>query len=533
MQHYSQSFTIPDIRNFIPEKVKPWILLAFFFVYQLSGGVYMASVSEMKGSLALMQEDIMMAGYASLVGLALTFTIMFRLKFRFPAKNSLITTALGLIICNFICIHTHSIPVLVATCFVAGFFRMWGTFTCNTNIQLWITPKRDMAVWFCYICLFVQGFIEISGLSAIYTAYLSTWEYMHWLIIGVLLCLTLITLIIFRHYRSMPKLPLYGIDWMGMILWAVTVLCAIFVLNYGDHYDWFQSVYIKMGTVFGLTALALNLWRASFIRHPFINLKTWTFRNVWLTFLLYIVLDILLSPSHEFEHIYTETILGYDSLNAISLNWAVLLGIVCGSLFMYQMFALRKWTYKTMTLIGFAVVVCYLMVMYFIIGFNLPKEMLILPIFLRGLGYIILAITFITALTTVSFPNFFQSLTIQAFVSACLGALIGNAFLNHAFKIALKKNMMLLGANLDNVNTLSKHIPSGELFNNLQLQAIMVSMKEIYGWLCILGIFCLMVFLLYRSTLRPTALHPKFHTIRRAIKHQLRINKLIIPNETH
>jgi len=528
MHQHTGSFTIPDIRDFIPEKVKPWILFSFFIVFQLSGGVYMAAVSEMRGALSLMQEDIMMAGYASLVGLALTFTIMFRLKFRFSMRASLIITALGLVVCNLICIHIHSIPVMVITCFVAGIFKMWGTFTCNTNIQLWVTPKRDMSIWFCYIYLFVQGCIELSGLSAIYMAYRSTWEYMHWLIIGLLLCMVLITFITVRHYRSMPKLPLYGIDWMGMILWAAAVLCAIFVFNYGDHYDWYQSVYIWAGTVFGLVSLGLNLWRASFIRHPFIELKTWTFRNVWLTFGLYFVLDILLSPSHVFEHIYTEAILGYDTLNVISLNWVVLLGIVCGIYFMYQVFALRKWTYKTLTLIGFSLVVGYLLVMYFIIDFNLANEMLLLPIFIRSLGYIILATTFISALTTVPFKQFFQSLSIQAFMSACLGVLIGRSVLDHFFKITLKKNIMLLSANLDSLNPLVKQVSASELLSMLHLQAAMVSMKEIYGWLCIFGVFCLLLFFLKESTLRPKALHPKFQTIRRAVKHQLKIDKLVL-----
>ncbi len=58
--HHTGPFTIPDIRDFVPEKVKPWILFAFFIIFQFSGGVYLASVCEMSGSLALMQEDIMM-----------------------------------------------------------------------------------------------------------------------------------------------------------------------------------------------------------------------------------------------------------------------------------------------------------------------------------------------------------------------------------------------------------------------------------------------------------------------------------------
>jgi MFS transporter, DHA2 family, multidrug resistance protein len=527
MPHSFGPFTIPDIRDFVPEKVKPWILIAFVIIFQLSGGVYLASVSEMTGSLALMHEDIMMAGYASLVGMALTFTFMYRLKFRFAIKTSLLSTALGLIICNLISMHTRSVPMLVAVSFIAGFFRMWGTFACNTTIQLWITPKRDMAVWFVFIYLLVQSSIQLTGLVTIYTSFLSKWEYMHWLVVGLLLFVMLVTFVVFRHYRSMKKLPLYGIDWMGMFLWAATVLCFIFVLNYGEHFDWYQSDYIRIGTVFGAMALGLNLWRATFIRHPFIALKTWTFRHVWLTFLLYIMVNILVSPAHFFEHIYTEAILGYDTLNVVSLNWIVLFGIVCGAFFTYHAFALRKWTFKTMTLIGFSLIVGYLLVMYFIIDYNLPKEMLYFPVFLRGTGYVIIAITFITALSGIPFQNFFQSLTIQAFISACLGSLIGSAVLTRVFNVTLKKNAMLLSANLDDVNPLANHISTGSLFGSLQQQAMMVSMKEIYGWLCILGIFCLLAFFLRESSLRPKFLHPKFSTMRHTVKHELKLDVIL------
>lgn len=524
--HHTGPFTIPEIRDFVPEKVKPWILFIFFIVYQLSGGVYMAAVCEMSGATALMPEDILMAGYASLVGLALTFTVMYRLKFRFPTKTSLVATALGLIACNLICMHTHSVPILVATCFVAGIFRMWGTFTCNSTIQLWVTPKRDMSVWLCYIQLCVQGFIQLSGLATIYVAFLSKWEYMHWLIIAILTCLLLITSVTFRNHRMMKKLPLFGIDWMGGLLWGTTILCAIFVLNYGSYYDWYQSTHIWMGTVFGVVTLGLNLWRASFIRHPFIANHTWRYRNVWLTFVLFIVVDILISPTHHMENMYTEAILGYDALNVSSLSWVVLLGTLCGAIFTYQTFALRKWTYKTMTIAGFSLLVGYLLVMYFLIDYNIPKEMLYFPILLRGIGYIIIAITFITALSVIPFQNFFQSLTIQAFISACCGSLAGSAILTYVFNITMKKNVMLLGASIDSVNPMAGRIPIPSLFNSLQQQAMIVSMKEIYGWLCMLGIFCLLAFLLRESSLRPKTLHPKFSTIRRTVKHQLKMGKI-------
>lgn len=515
--HHTGPFTIPEIRSFVPEKLKPWIYLLFFLIYQFSGGVYMAAASEMSGSLALMREDVMMAGYASLVGLALTFTIMYRFKFRFSAKTSFLVTACGLIVCNLICMHTGNVPVLVATCFLAGIFRMWGTFACNSAIQIWVTPKRDMAVWFCYIQMCVHGFLQLSGLTTIYIAFLSKWEYMHWFIIGMLLVLILITWICCRHYMPMKKLPLFGIDWMGFLLWAATILCIIFVLNYGEYYDWFHSVYIRTGTVFGLAALALNVWRASFIRHPYIANETWRFRNVWLTLLLFVFVNILVSPSHIFEHAYTEQILAFDALHIISLNWLVLLGTVLGAAFAYYVFAMRKWKYKTMSTIGFASIVGYLLMMYSIIDYRLPKEMLYFPIVLRGFGYIIIGISFITALSVLPFKNFFQSLSIQGFMSACCGSLIGSAVLVRVFKSVMARNSMLLGANLDRLNPIANHLPSGAVWGSLQSQAMMVSMKEIYGWLCLLGIFCLLAFFL-----RESSLHPKFSSIRRAVRLELK-----------
>lgn len=516
-------FSIPAMRPFVPEKLRPWIIIIFAVIFQLSGGVYLAAVSEIVGSTALMQEDIMMAGSASLVGLALTFTIMFRLKFRFPSKLTLLTCSSVIIMCNLICMHTTSVPLLVITCFVAGIFRMWGTFECNSTIQLWITPKRDLSIFFCYIYLLVNGMLQFTGLTAIYTSYLLKWEYMHWVVVVLLLLVMVATVILFRTYRSMKKLPLFGIDWLGAFMWGLTVLCIIFVCVYGEHYDWYDSEYIRMATIFAFVIILINLWRSSSIRHPFISLETWKFRMVYLTFFLYLLVFILLSPTHVLEHIYMEQILGYDSLNIISLNWIALLGIVTASLFMYKTFALRKWSYKRMTVIAFSAILGYLMIFYFIIDYNLPKEALMLPIFLRSFGYVVISICFLTALSRVPFKYFWEALCIQAFVDACFGESFGTAILGHVLKFVMKKNTMLLGANLDDINVVANRLPKVELYEALQKQALMVSMKELYGWLVILCIFCLIAFMLKGSSLRPKfAIHPKFRTIRRYIKHELR-----------
>ena len=153
-----------------------------------------------------------------------------------------------------------------------------------------------------------------------------------------------------------------------------------------------------------------------------------------------------------------ETILGYDSTNLISLNWVALSGIILGSVFTYYVFALRKWKYKTMTVIAFSAITGYLMYFYFRIDYDLPKEALALPIFLRSFGYVIIAICFLTALSRVPFQHFFEAVSVQAFVSAGFGSVLGTAILGRALNVVMKKNAILLSANLDHVNPVIGYI---------------------------------------------------------------------------
>lgn len=97
-------------RDFVPDRVRVFLCLFFALTFQFSGGIYLASVSQMVGSLALMQEDIMMAGYASFVGMTVIFPILFRLKFRFTSRAILLVVCPVLIVCNLITMRAGSLP---------------------------------------------------------------------------------------------------------------------------------------------------------------------------------------------------------------------------------------------------------------------------------------------------------------------------------------------------------------------------------------------------------------------------------------
>lgn len=517
-------FDIPEVPNFIPRRLKPYLFIIFVLIVQFSGGVYLAAASDMVGTTGLMQEDILMAGYASLVGLAINFAVMFRIKFRFSTRSQLLVSAAVLIAANIICAHTSSVPVLVVTCFIAGCFRMQATFACNSTIQLWLTPVRDMAIFFCYVYIVVDSVIQLSGIATVYTAFHLEWEYMHWIMTGLLALLMVMVMILVRPVRGPMFIPLLGIDWIGAALWSVFMLSFTFVCVYGDFYDWWDALDIRIASAIGLACLLLNLWRATFLHHPYISFQAMKNRNVIRATGIYLVFFTVMATEHVFEHSYAAHILGFDETNMVDLNWYVFAGIIAGCVFTYLTFALRKWRYKTMTAIGFSLATLYLAYFYFLIDYNVEKEMLFIPLFVRGAASVIISIVFLTSIVQSGLPFqvFPQALTINGFTGAVMSATLCPAIVGEFLQHTMAKNVALIGDTLVDTNRLAVSMPLPELYGIVQTQALVVSMKEIYGWLLIVSLVAVLVIGGSYGPVRPFAIFPKWSTVRRVMRHVVR-----------
>ncbi len=517
-------FDIPDVPNYIPRRLKPWLFILFVIIIQFSGGVYLAAATDMVGTSALMQEDILMAGYASIIGLSINFAVMFRIKFRFSNRTQLLSAGAVLIVANYICAVTDSVPVLVITCLIAGWFRMQATFACNSTIQLWLTPVRDMSIFFCYVYLLVDSAIQLSGIATVYTAFYSQWEYMNWIMIGLLALMMMMVIFLVKPVRAPMFIPLLGIDWLGACLWGGFMMCFTFICVYGNYFDWWEAVEIRWATILCIACFTVNLWRASFLHHPYISFQAMRNGNVIRATVVYLVFFTLLATEHVFEHTYAANILGFDETNLIDLNWYVFAGIIAGCGFTYFTFALRKWRYKTMTAIGFALASAYLAYFYFFIDYGVEKEMLFIPLFLRGAASVIISIVFLTSIVQSGLPFqvFPQALTINGFTGAVMGATFGPAVIGEFLRHVMAKNASLLSAASTTFNPDITHIPLGELYGMVQMQALVVSMKEIYGWLLIIGLSALLIILVSYGPVRPWAIFPKWKTIRRTIRRMVR-----------
>lgn len=180
-----------------------------------------------------------------------------------------------------------------------------------------------------------------------------------------------------------------------------------------------------------------------------------------------------------------------------------------------------------MTAIGFAFAAVYLAYFYFFIDYGVEKEMLFIPLFARGVASVIISIVFLTSIVQSGLPFtvFPQALTINGFTGAVMGATLGPAFIGEWLRHTVAKNISLLSAKVVDFNPDINHMVLGSVFRDISRQALVVSMKEIYGWLLIVALLSLLLILVAYGPMRPWAIFPKWSTIRRSIKHIVRTSE--------
>ncbi len=269
---------ISYMRPWVPRGLGLGLDWFFLFGFQLSGAVYLSSMSEMYSAHAWLQEDIMFAGIAGLVGMTCIFPALWQFKFRLHSKYILLGCIATIIAANLITMHTHSRFVLILTAFIGGSARMWGNFECISNSNLLVNPHHNDNGWFYYIYGIVIGMMQISTIVAGNISWLFTWEYMHYFVIG-LLCFNAILLAIFaqKDQPFQPYIPMKGFDFLSWALWAVALMSLCFVFEYGEHFDWLYSPYIRTGLVVAVVALLLVFRRMFTYEKPFID--RWTYFN--------------------------------------------------------------------------------------------------------------------------------------------------------------------------------------------------------------------------------------------------------------
>ena len=493
-------FSMPMMKGWVPRRLQPWIYVLTALCFQFSGGVYLGALDEIRGTTNFMIEDVMFLLYATLAGMAVWFPMLFRMKFRFTNQQLLCTSAIVIGICNIITMHSHSMPVLVVACFIAGIAKIQGTFECMSNIQLWITPKRDFAVFFPVLHIILLTAIEGGGWLAAWMGHHFTWEMMHVFTVVTMLFVLLTQMVLCRPFCPMPnRFPLKGTDWQGALLICVTMLLVSYIFVYGDYYRWFASWHLRMVGAFTLILAGLTLHRLIHNRYPYVELKLLNCRNVVPILIVVTLAELAFGAEHTLEEILYTEVIGLEELTKECQYLWVLPGMFLGIALDLYWLKLQKWKVWKLIGIAFLSIFAYALLMYTTLGMGVNIEQYRLAIMLRGFGYGILAPTLMWALdeSVPSLEQFFMGLFVFNIVHMYLGGAMGYGFYTTIFSHFLSEDMVHYGRQLTLTNLDLSHFNFGELMGGDYLHSMMlVAIKQVYGYVIWLSLFLASIFLL-------------------------------------
>ena len=479
------TFSMPMFNDFVPEKIRPWIYLCIAMCFQLSGARYLGPLNEIIGADGLMREDILMCMYCNLAGMALWFPMLFRMKFRFSNKQLLTAASITVIITNLLTAYVTFLPLLWFICFVEGIAKIQGTFECMSNIQLWMTPKRDMKIFFPILHVVILSAIAFQDLLSSYFGYLGDWRLMHYFVIG-LQCIVLLILTTCVHHFKFTNQPLYGIDWTSMVLWAVLMVLTAFMLDYGEHYDWFHSKVIWYLLGFIIITFSMILWRMNNNRHPYISPNVFTkFKFVKPIFILIMIYEAVMGTEYVLEEVFLEEGLDYGTLTNSALVWPVWIGNISGCAIAFLwMQIVNRFTYVRLGMLGTCFLGAYVILMYFRVTPELNIQALYLPLICRGVAYACLSIMFMVSLhDCMDFQHFFQGLMVFNGLHMVIGGCIGCAFYSKGLNYYVAEAVR-------NFSVFDEKI------------FMCMGVKTLYGWVAFVCIALLFGFLWFDSPIR-------------------------------
>lgn len=99
---------------------------------------------------------------------------------------------------------------------------------------------------------------------------------------------------------------------------------------------------------------------------------------------------------------------------------------------------------------------------------------------------------------SVPFKHFFQALCVLSFIRTSIATPLGTAILNRWMRLLQVDKIGIVGRDIDQLHEWMPNAPIKELYAEVNRQATMVSMKELFGWVCIQGTIILLIIIGYR-----------------------------------
>lgn len=516
----------PHFRSWVPKWLSIVIAMLILFPVLLINGAYTGSNVDISSALGVLSEDINMAYYTASAGMAIGYLFLPYVKPIATTKTIILSVLLIQIALSLICALTSYIEIVIVCSFAIGFFKAFSMSEVITILMPFFSPSDTRNEFYSKFYPITIGIAQLSLVLTAEFAYRYQWQHMYYFMI-VLLLIAVIAVVIFMRYGGrLIRIPFKEIDWLSFFQLSVVMLSVIYVLNYGKINDWFTSPKIVLFSIVSVVLGWIFVRRQLLAERPFVNLNVLRNRSSRVVYLLSFLLMFFASYT-VLTSSYVNTILRIDSVKSNELYLYTLPGLVVGGIICFYFFkqAIRMAWLIFLGFGSFTIAIAYL---YFTVEPMGLYSDLFLPMFLKGVGMVILFVAFgVYAVQGLSaeqlLPNIFFIIGTRSALAPAVGTTI---LVNWLYRLQ-QKNMTVLSENISFDNPLAvnqftsslqsavakgygiqdaEKIATNALYLKVQIQAMTVSIKTILGWMLILGILVMVGILLYFFKYSPVKL---------------------------
>jgi DHA2 family multidrug resistance protein len=378
------SRVIPVFKPWVPE----WLIRISLLLVILPGiilfSLSISNVSASAGYYGISPND---AQFSMIILYAATasFVVLEKRFFKnFASKIYLLISVLLLVTTCYICYNTRTFFLLLIFRYIQGMLTCTSLSITLTLMFSRLHSERSKeigySVVYCVLLcvsplsvLFTASIIDTFNFNVIYKCAIYSF-----LPGAILMC------IIMNNVRLDRKLPLYRLDWASFVIYSVGLCLIGYVMIYGQQYDWFDDMRIRLSVAAIVLFLTIFVIRQLFSKRPYFYIQAFKSRSFVLAALLLFVFYIC-RGSFGITTSYMGSVLGIDPINQGYLLIYNLLAIVA-SVTIASRFMLRKKPLRLILIYGFTLLLAFHVYMCFVFSAQVDTGSLILPVILQGLG---------------------------------------------------------------------------------------------------------------------------------------------------
>lgn len=470
--------------DWVPEPLRMVLMAVFMLPILVVSGIYTGNLSYMVGSLGTHNEWIVFANYAGVVGMGVSLPLIFRYKLRFFTKFLMVRTLLFLALANFMIGTTDNNIVIVSCAFFIGFLKMFALIEFIVPVMAIISPDGNRPKFYAIFYPSAIVFPQLAGYMMTHFGFSTYWQNANFIMAIVMLTLAALAVVFMHNKRYDKKMSLEGIDWTGMFLFTTVFLALAYIISFAKQQNYFRSDTIILAIGIMLAGSLLYLINQGLKDNPFIHLRFLKNYSVIHGIIMLLMLGFFLAGS-SLQSKITIGVLGFDSVMDNSFNLWMIPGLLVAILFSLKWLVNDK-SLKIYILIGFSAFIFYYIFMYFLVSPGLSYEQLIIPNIIHGFGMAVLFIgIWLYALGNLPPDAMLGAAAVMIIVRTMIGPGMWSLIFNYIDGFWSLEALTNMVGKMD-ASAYSQQTAMG-FYKTLNLDALMISTKRLYGLLVLMG----------------------------------------------